>query len=60
MKTNPEFKVGDLVDVTDRRDGTIVAKTATITGFETDHDKQYAQLDTGYAVSLRCLTRSKP
>jgi hypothetical protein len=56
-----DFKVGDLVDVIDRRDGAVVATGAKIKNLRTENRRDiglsgvYADLDAGFGCSVRCL-----
>jgi len=55
-----KFKVGDVVNVIDRRDGSVVDHKVTIKKIERQHLpalgwRNIATLSCGYAVSTRCL-----
>jgi hypothetical protein len=63
-----EFKTGDVVDVVDLRDGTVIETGATILGITVDQiphaihgtaRKAMASLSVGYGVPVRCLRRSE-
>lgn len=54
------FKIGDKVDVIDRRDGTVVDWGVTILDIKMEElpylpARPYATLSSGYSASVRCL-----
>lgn len=59
-----EFKVGDIVDVIDRRDGATVDRNVVIEGLVDEPSEPHvrggwtASLSCGYRVSVRCLRRA--
>lgn len=53
--TDHKFRVGDIVDVYDRRDGALVESGVKIIELEQGEDGIIASLTAGFRVSVRCL-----